>query len=78
MLYFPYLKQKVVKTMEKKSVGMSITTLIAGALTVLKIAGIGALATFKWSWIVLIWLSPLIIWGVAFLICLIFILLFKK
>lgn len=60
-----------------KSVGMSITTIIAGALTVLKIAGIGTLATFKWSWIVLIWLSPLILFGTVFLVCLILLLFFK-
>ena len=72
------LKQKVVKTMEKKRFGMSITTLIAGALTVLKIAGIGAMATFKWSWIALIWLSPLILLGSITLVYLIFILLSKK
>jgi len=58
--------------------GMSITTLIAGALIVLKIAGVGALTTFKWSWIVLIWLSPLIIWGSIALICVLIYILLSK
>jgi hypothetical protein len=61
----------------KIAVATKITTLVAVVLTILKIVGIGTLATFKWTWIILIWLSPLALCLFAFLVHLIILLEIK-
>lgn len=46
--------------------GIGLTTIVAAVLAILKLCGIESLQTIPWSAIIILWLSPLILFVAVF------------
>lgn len=56
--------------------GVGLTTIVAAVLAILKLCGIEGLQTVPWSAIIILWLSPLILFVALFVFFFVFICIF--